>query len=265
MTNTKKLSKPKAKKDRSHYKDPLPDTPGRIGGYGRKAGAASIEVKNIVIAEIRRAAQAQGLAKKDIANLIAIAKVESGFNPDAAARGAETSASGVFQITDETANDAIVRVVNKPWGLGIKLDPYERFDYQSNIQYGIVVYLDKKQRAKSEDVGDIYKKYHTNKKQYEPHLNTLREDSAKYLEALEKDMPITVSAIDVPYPIVVLQENRTGRNEVFQDTLSGHMMMREEFVQQIQAGKYPHYTVAVIHGIPAPISKPDKIKENNFG
>ena len=265
MTNTKKPPKPKVQKDLSHYKDPLPDIPGRIGGYGRKAGAASVEVKNIVIAEIRRAAQKHGLTKKDIANLIAIAKVESGFNPDAAARGKETSASGVFQITDKTANDAIVRVAKKPWGLGIKLGSYERFDYQSNIQYGIVVYLDKKQRAKSEDVGDIYKQYNSEEKEYAKYLGTLREDSAKYLEALEKGIPITVSEIDFPYPIVVLQENKTGRNEVFQDTLSGHTMTREEFVQQIQAGKYPHYTVAVIHGTPTPISKPDKIKENNLG
>lgn len=265
MTNTKKPSKPKAKEDRSHYKDPLPDIPGRIGGYGRKAGAASAEVKNIVIAEIRRAAQEQGLAKKDIANLIAIAKVESGFNPDAAARGKGTSASGVFQIVDKTAKDAIDRVVNKPWGLGIKLGPYERFDYQSNIQYGIVVYLDKKQRAKSEEVSDIYKQYNSEEKQYEKYLGTLREDNAKYLEALEKDMPITVSAIDFPYPIVVLQENKTGRNELFEDSASGLTMTRAEFVQKIQAGQYPHYKIVVMDGIPTPVSKPDKIKENNLG
>ena len=52
MINTKKPSKPKAKEDRSHYKDPLPDIPGLIGEDGRKAGAASVEIKNIIIVEI---------------------------------------------------------------------------------------------------------------------------------------------------------------------------------------------------------------------
>ena len=102
-----KVPAPGKKPSLSHYNDPLDKAPGRVGGYSRRGDHASPEVKNIVIAEIRSAAKAAGLANKDIANLLAFAEVESGFNPDAATRHPKSSASGVFQITDETAKDVM--------------------------------------------------------------------------------------------------------------------------------------------------------------
>ena len=102
-----KVPAPGKKPSLGHYNDPLDKAPGRVGGYSRRGDHASPEVKNIVIAEIRSAAKAAGLANKDIANLLAFAEVESGFNPDAATRHPKSSASGVFQITDETAKDVM--------------------------------------------------------------------------------------------------------------------------------------------------------------
>lgn len=101
--------KPKAKKEKvvNHYADPLSNAPDRIGGKSRNAGDASVETKNAVLVEIQRAAKSYDLSMQDTANLIAFAQVESGFNPDAAARpikrkGKQTSAAGLFQIVDKT-------------------------------------------------------------------------------------------------------------------------------------------------------------------
>lgn len=251
----------------SHYSDPISQEPSHLGGHSRKAGDASIEVKNKIIVAIQEATKKYGLSQQDTANLIAIAKIESGFNPDAAARGAGTSASGVFQITDETAKDAMTRLNGKPRGKGIKLGPFNRFDYISNIQYGIAIYWDKKQKANSDDVGDIYKKFHTNSKAYTPLLDSLRKDSQLYQDRLKEGLPIIVSeeAHVGGARVVVIKESDSGRNERFLDQLSGHEMSREELVARIQAGEYPDYKVVLINGLDTPVSKPDGITENNLG
>ncbi len=317
-----KLKVPASSREtRSHFRDPLNKTPGRVGGDSRSGGHASPEVKNIVIAEIRSAAKAAGFANKDIANLLAFAEVESGFNPDAATRHPKSSASGVFQITDQTAADVLKNMLRalKNEGLeqhtaGLQLDTYDRFDYQSNIRHGIVVYLEKKRRArnrvyrdakvlaekKGEDIGTvekisyeaiaddievIYGEYHSQlkkdgviKEQYKDTLKKLKENRARYLDAIEKDIPITVSSIDehsaetdhipavaLSYPVVVIQESKTGRNELFLDTISGQKMTREEFVAHILAGKYQDYKVVLMQGLLTPVSKPDKQTANNLG
>lgn len=136
----------------SHYNDPSPQY-----GNSRKGGDASQSVKDSVKNEIIQQAQEAGLSNADIQNLLAIAEHESGFNPDAA--NADSSASGIFQITDGTAKDAQHRLDESKLigGYDITL-PYDRFDPVSNIETGIAVYLDKKRRAGSDDIADIYKK-----------------------------------------------------------------------------------------------------------
>ncbi len=110
----------------SHYNDPNPSY-----GNSRKGGDASQSVKDSVIGEIIRQGRNAGLSDIDIQNLMAIAEHESGFNPDAANK--ESSASGVFQITDGTAQDAQHRLDGSK--LIGKYDitlPYVRFDPASN-------------------------------------------------------------------------------------------------------------------------------------
>lgn len=307
---TKAANKPKvpasSKKTKSHFNDPLDKTPGRVGGYSRRGDHASPEVKNIVIAEIRNVAKAVGFANKDIANLLAFAEIESGFNPDAAARLSDSSAPGVFQITDQTAADVLKNMLRALKNEGLEqyttglqlLDTYHRFDYQSNIHHGIVVYLEKKRRARNrayidaqalakqkgediskvekisyaviaDDIDLIYGAYHSKlkkdgkiKEQYKDTLKKLKENRARYLDAIEKDVPMTVSSIEAQpiekdrisapessYPLVVTQESKTGRNELFLDTITGQKMTREELIAHIRAGKYLDYKIVLIDGV----------------
>ncbi|MCC7006575.1 MAG: hypothetical protein IT497_08010 [Ottowia sp.] len=284
-----KITRPqntRKKEVQNHYADPLSTEPHHIGGRSRNASDASTAIKNIVITEIQRAAKNHGLSRQETAHLIAFADAESGFNPDAAAKsikktpnGPDTSASGVFQITDETADDAIrLTNVGKVWVRGIKLDIYDRFHYVSNIQYGIVVYLDKKRRAKfSDDILKIYEYWHSEIKFYQKDgtlitplrpaiqaiFNKLKK-SEHYLKKLQGGELITFNDID-QRGVVVIKESKTGRNELFFDTRSGRTLSREDFVAAILAGDYPGYRVSLIKGLPTPISKPDNSAANNLG
>ena len=137
----------------SHYNDT-----GINNGNSRNPGDVSSSVKEIVKQQIINTAEKANLSETDIANLLAIAEHESGFNPDAASK--TTSASGVFQILDSTAKDAINRLngtglVNSYTFSG----NYDRFDIDSNIKVGIAVYLDKKRIAGSDDIREIYQYY----------------------------------------------------------------------------------------------------------
>lgn len=260
------MTRAKKQKIENHYKEPLSKSSNHLGGYSRRAGDASVDVKNKVIAAIQETGKKYQLFQKDIANLIAISKVESGFNPDAAAQGKTTSASGVFQIVDKTVEDAITRLSGKPRALGIKLGVYDRFDYRSNIEYGIAVYLDKKAKARSDDIREIYKKWHTNPKVYTPYLEQLRKDSQEYEEKLKKGLPILVSEKDSTLGVIlVIEETRSGRNQQFLDRFTGEVMNREVLVAHIQAGHYPHYKIASIAGLATPVSKPDESVKNNLG
>lgn len=91
------------RKPETHYYDPIDRTSGRLAGKSREWGDAPENVKEKVKAMIIQEGQKQGLSKRDIAHLLAIAKVESGFNPDAAAKN--TTASGIGQFIDDTGDD----------------------------------------------------------------------------------------------------------------------------------------------------------------
>ena len=164
----------------SHYKDPISTEPDHVGGVSRKARDTSNETKITVISKIISYGTEYGLSNKDIANLIAFAKIESGFNPDAAAQGDHTSASGVFQITDRTAKDATKRLNGTSRVNGIDAGEFDRFDLDSNIKFGIKVYLDKKIRAKSDNAYDIYKVWYTDPDEYTKYKDQLDHDSKNF-------------------------------------------------------------------------------------
>lgn len=65
--------------------------------------------------------------------------------------------------------------------------------------------------------------------------------------------------------IAVIEENEVGRNLRFRDNVTGNIMSREEFIQKIEAGQYPHYHVRVVNGIKTPVSNPDSSENNNLG
>ena len=71
-------------------------------------------------------------------------------------------------------------------------------------------------------------------------------------------------SINKDKPVVVLKENKKGRNEVFLDLIKNIMFSRDEFVAAIKSGEYPAYTVKMINGLPTPVSKPDGTDSNNL-
>lgn len=69
----------------SRYNDPIDRSPGRFAGNSHIHGDASPEVQAAVMDAIVDAAQRAGLDDKETAYVLATARFESGFNPDAAA------------------------------------------------------------------------------------------------------------------------------------------------------------------------------------
>ena len=72
------------------------------------------------------------------------------------------------------------------------------------------------------------------------------------------------SLIDYDKPIIVVEENETGRNEWFLDLVKGNLLTRNQFVLEIESGNYPGYLVADINNLSTPMSKPDGVTENNL-
>jgi hypothetical protein len=107
----------------SNFSVPINKNPKQLSGYGRGAGQASYETQREVMQAIIKHSQHHSL--EDRALLLSIAKLESGFNPDAAA--ISSSASGVFQLIKTTASN-----------LGVS--QAEVFDADKNIQAGIKLF-----------------------------------------------------------------------------------------------------------------------------
>lgn len=130
----------------SHYKEPVEKRPGRVGGNSRIWGDASHETQRIVINGLIAAAKKNGFNTRRIAMLLAMAYIESGFNPDAAA--GTTSASGLGQFIDDT-------------GLAFGLDKSNRFDVTANITALIEYFEYNEKIAKKKGKPDVWVyKYH---------------------------------------------------------------------------------------------------------
>ncbi len=133
----------------THYNDPIDDSDGRPAGNSRKWGDASTNVQKQVIDAIISEAQSRGLSTRDQAALLAIARTESGFNPDAAA--GTTSASGIGQFIDKT-------------GGAYGIDDSNRFDITNNVNALIDHYIDNKELAAAnghpDEIDWIYKYHH---------------------------------------------------------------------------------------------------------
>src|SRR5262245_28244620 len=135
----------------SHYNDPIDTSPGRPAGNSRVWGDASIEVQKRVIDSLIAKARGKGLMIREIAHVLAIARVESGFNPDAAA--GTTSASSLGQFIDSTG---------KQYGL----NEGNRFDVDANADALVRHYLENKTLAEKRGFAGrekeemIYKYHH---------------------------------------------------------------------------------------------------------
>ncbi len=102
----------------SHFREPIPADDGVPHGNTRRWGDASPETQLAVIETLRAEASRHRLSVDETAFLLAIARVESGFNPDAAA--GSSSASGIGQFIDRT-------------GASYGLDASNRFSLRDNV------------------------------------------------------------------------------------------------------------------------------------
>ena len=107
----------------SHYGEQIDVSADRLSGYSRNWGDAPSSTQTAVMKKILE--YSSDLSPEDQAILLGIARIESGFNPDAAAT--TTSASGVFQIIDST-------------GSRLGLTKANRFDTDSNIKAAVKLY-----------------------------------------------------------------------------------------------------------------------------
>lgn len=132
---------------RSHYNDPIDLTPGRAAGNSRIWGDAPWEVQQQVIDSLVVKSSQYGLDAHDTAYILAIARIESGFNPDAAA--GTTTASGLGQFIDRT-------------GAAYGLDNSNRFDLDSNADALVRHYIENKNLAAQRGLGEeyVYKFHH---------------------------------------------------------------------------------------------------------
>lgn len=65
--------------------------------------------------------------------------------------------------------------------------------------------------------------------------------------------------------VVVLSEDKDGRNELFYDVAKRFVLTRLEFVAEIRSGRFPSYSIRKIGRFLVPVSNPDKKSANNLG
>jgi hypothetical protein len=133
--------------EESAYFLPIDTRTGRPAGNSRIWGDANQEVQRKVIDALVEAAKKDGFSVRRIAMLLAMVKIESGFNPDAAA--GTTSASGLGQFITRT-------------GKGYGLNAQNRFELGPSISALIAYFKDNEKYAREADESDyfVYKYHH---------------------------------------------------------------------------------------------------------
>tara|TARA_B100001939_G_scaffold117683_1_gene102114 strand:- start:6108 stop:6980 length:873 start_codon:yes stop_codon:yes gene_type:complete len=111
---------------------------GGLRGNSRKSGDASIEVQQTVVNKIIEVGSKMGMTDYEIAYTLAIARAESGFNPDAAST--DSSASGVGQFIDDTGSKYGITNENR-WNVDIQVQALvdhtlDNFETARNKGYG---------------------------------------------------------------------------------------------------------------------------------
>lgn len=129
-----------------HKKPNIDKPPGALAGRSRVWGDASDEVQDRIIDILVEIGVRYKLAYRDIAHLLLFCRVESGFNPDAAA--GTTSAAGLGQYTAATVEEAAKdHISKKRLGFNLDLSGDGVFDAERGA-YGVVLsYMFCKERA----------------------------------------------------------------------------------------------------------------------
>lgn len=133
-------------KSYSHYKEPVDHSPGRLAGKSRIWGDAPLAVQKAIIDKLIAAGKGAGMNVRRVAMLLAMVKIESGFNPDAAA--GTTSASGLGQFINDT-------------GRAYGLNNTNRFDVNASVKAVVKYFLANEKLAKKNKKPDVWVyKYH---------------------------------------------------------------------------------------------------------
>lgn len=194
----------------SHYLEPINLDPSRLSGNSRIWGDATPEVQSRAIDSLTEASRAAGLGVRDTAHVLAIARIESGFNPDAAA--GTSSASGLGQFIDKT-------------GEAYGLDDTNRFDVDAQASALVAHFIDNRALAqrRGQDEAYIYKYHHDGPAQdygglalSQTKVMPLLED---YTRFVEQRFGIVQSHEDRAAP-----ETAGGRGPV---APGGHVLLRE--------------------------------------
>ena len=157
----------------SHYRDPIDHSPGRAAGNSHVWGDASVEVQSRVVDALIAASGNAGLSAHATAHVLAIARVESGFNPDAAA--GTTSAHGLGQFIDRT-------------GAHYGINDGNRGDVDKQAEALVAHYQDNAALAKARGQGEeyIYKYHHDGPKQDYGGLGISQQEVMPYLDQYEQ-------------------------------------------------------------------------------
>lgn len=130
----------------SNYNKPVDHSPGRPAGNSRIWGDIALDRQRIIINAIITAARAAGFNLRRMALLLAMVKIESGFNLDAAA--GTTSASSLGQFVKKT-------------GAAYGLNDGNRFDLAVNVAALVSYFLENEKLARKRGKPDIWVyKYH---------------------------------------------------------------------------------------------------------
>ncbi len=156
----------------SHYREPIDAGDGGLHGESRRWGDATPQTQSRVIDHLIDASRDAGLSSRETAYVLAIARIESGFNPDAAA--GTTSASGLGQFIDRTGGQ---------YGL----DNANRFDVQAQSQALVQHFIDNRDLARSRGHGEdyIYKYHHDGPSKDYGGLGLSQREVAPYLDRYE--------------------------------------------------------------------------------
>lgn len=209
----------------SHYREPIDNDDGHLHGESRRWGDASPQTQSRVIDSLIDASREAGLSARETAHILAIARIESGFNPDAAA--GTTSASGLGQFIDRT-------------GAHYGINNANRFDAQAQSQALVRHFIDNRDLARSRDQGEdhIYKYHHDGPSQDYGGLALSRREVAPYLDRYERFVEQRLTRIQghAPdhAPTAQPAESRATTRSDFQQTM--------ERMLPGQAGVDPHIT-----------------------
>lgn len=197
----------------SHYKEPVDQRPGRLAGKSRIWGDASLEVQKQVIDKLIATGKAGGMNVRRVAMLLAMAKIESGFNPDAAA--GTTSASGLGQFIDDT-------------GEAYGLDKSNRFDVDANAKALFAYFLTNEKLAKKRGKPDVWVyKYHHDGPTNDYGGEALATGKfAKIADAFEKALDVghalsIVDAAGAPIPDATIKVVQNGKEALMKTNEHG--------------------------------------------